>query len=313
MVDKLVLAAGIAGAKDTVLRNISPAPPNGPEHDLVADGDFILHDGNTTAAITKTFTVEADVDVQVTVYGGCGGGPGGNGGRGGNNRGEYTLVENVTYVCHVGGGGETSNAGNPSPGAGGASAFTISPVPNGQELLVAGGGGGDLGGGGGHGSGGPEGLAGGRQPNSLTTNPMFGRGGSGTAGGAAGVGPRRTGLNGGSAPRGAGANGHPGADPTGIGQGGQSGYAVGGNGSSVGGDNGTGAGGGGYAGGGSGGGDSGGAAGGGGNGFTHPTIRNPENGTGETFAGDSPTFGGPAGSVPAGAANGQGAVIIRLA
>lgn len=314
MADPIIMAGMAGTVKSTVLKNITPAPPTGPEIDLV-NGDFVVHDGQTNSATVKTFQLDGDADVEIRVYGAGSGGPN-DGGRGGNNKGEYTLKQNKTYVCIVGGSG-VNGGGRTSHGAGGASAFLettpttpFPSAPGGTEILVAGGGGASMGGFGGHGGGGPEGLAGGRTPNALRSPPMYGGGASGGTGGVGGTGPRRNGSAGGNAPRGAGADSV--TDGSGQPAGGVSPYAKGGNGGTIGPDTGSGSGGGGYAGGGGGGGDSGGIGGGGGNGYTNPAVRNPVNGQGQTFSGDPGDYGGlqgPSNPAPTGF---QGAVVVSV-
>ena len=64
--------------------------------------------------------MDGDADVEIRVYGVVL--AANDGGRGGNNKGEYTLLQNKTYVCIVGGSG-VNGGGRTSHGVGGASAF----------------------------------------------------------------------------------------------------------------------------------------------------------------------------------------------
>lgn len=309
MVDKIVTAMGMAGGtKSVFLSNITPAPPNGPEHDLSAGSFSIGGEVYPNGPTTKSFTVLEPVTANVHVYGAGGGSgfsPPVTGGHGGKVLGTYTFQPGITYYMTTGGSGTPVSPTRNGSGGGGASAVWIAPQPSGQELFVAGGGGGGAGRGSAASAGvnGTGALSG--APSPWPTNRGE-RGGtvSPTTGGRAGTG-RRTATAGGNAPRGAGGIGSDVPLPSGAGGG--SGYAAGGRGGLAPGDGGGGGGGGGYAGGGGGNNDSNGYIGGGGNGYYHPDVQNAFgaasgpvalNGEG-VFSGDPATSGqaGYAGSV----------------
>jgi len=302
MVDKIVTAMGMAGgnAPTSVLSEITPAPPTGPEHDLAVSPFSIGGAASPNSKTTKSFVVKGPLTANVHVYGGGGSGPVPNsgaasGGHGGKVLGTYTFQPGITYHMTAAGSGKAAPSGAHGSGGGGSSAVWQEPEAAGQEIFVAGGGGG--GGGGTAGVNGTGALSGAPSPWPSLRGE---RGGAvtPTTGGRAGVG-RRTGDPGGDAPRGEGGHGTDIGIPAPGGNGGGSDYSIGGNGGVAPGDGGGGGGGGGYAGGGGGNNDSGGSAGAGGNGYYHPEVLNgfgaesgptPLGGQG-VFSGDPATSG----------------------
>jgi hypothetical protein len=155
----------------------------------------------TRAPVTPAFTGTADAllvpagcsEAWVYAWGGGGAGAGATGSTGGGGayvRARVPVVGGETLTVVVGGGGN-KKAGDSSHGSGGAgySGLFRGSVSQANALVVAGGGGGTLhcsGGGGGGAPNGLDGITGATAGGCGTSQPYSGRGGSTTAGGAAG-------------------------------------------------------------------------------------------------------------------------------
>ena len=245
------------------ITNISPALPNGQtDWSFASDGNLVINDYSS-----RSFEFTSPMTRFVTVFGAGSGSYVAPtavylGGSGGAIRAQVNFTSGTTYWIHVGEGGGNNPAAIGGGGiyaGGGASALTLGPNLTGTEILVAGGGGGNINFGVAapftfpftspysHGSGASTGL-----PSSFPGPPGSGAPASGSTGGLAGAASRSANATpGGNAPRGAGGNAGFYAGSSGSpSNGGRSGYARGGSDGSTLGDGPGCGGGGGYAGGG---------------------------------------------------------------